>query len=80
MYTLGIDIGSTTSKCVILQDGEKLVAKSLQLGGLGTEGPADALTQLWHDSGLHREEMARVIESLLKVFTNLLGMTTMDIS
>ena len=61
MYTLGIDIGSTTSKCVILQDGEKLVAKSLQLGGLGTEGPADALTQLWHDSGLHREEMARVI-------------------
>ena len=39
MYTLGIDIGSTTSKCVILQDGEKLIAKSLQLGGLGTEGP-----------------------------------------
>ena len=35
MYTLGIDIGSTTSKCVILQDGEKLIAKSLQLGGLG---------------------------------------------
>ena len=61
MYTLGIDIGSTTSKCVMLQDGETLVAKSLQLGGLGTEGPADALTQLWHDSGLHREEMARVI-------------------
>ena len=46
MYTLGIDIGSTTSKCVILKDGETLVAKSLQLGGLGTDGPEDALTQL----------------------------------
>ena len=61
MYTLGIDIGSTTSKCVILQDGEKLIAKSLQLGGLGTEGPEDALAQLWRGSGLRREDMARVI-------------------
>ena len=61
MYTLGIDIGSTTSKCVMLQDGETLVAKSLQLGGLGTDGPEDALTQLWRCSGLSREEMARVI-------------------
>ena len=61
MYTLGIDIGSTTSKCVMLQDGETLVAKSLQLGGLGTDGPEDALTQLWRASGLSREEMARVI-------------------
>ena len=61
MYTLGIDIGSTTAKCVILQDGEKLIAKSLQLGGLGTEGPEDALAQLWRGSGLRREDMARVI-------------------
>ena len=46
MYTLGIDIGSTTSKCAILQDGTELVAKSLQRGGLGTGGPGEALNEL----------------------------------
>ena len=61
MYTLGIDIGSTTSKCVILQDGASIAAKSLQLGGLGTDGPEDALAQLWQESGLTRADMARVI-------------------
>lgn len=29
MYTLGIDIGSTTSKAVILENGKKIVATSL---------------------------------------------------
>ena len=61
MYTLGIDIGSTTSKCVILKDGASIAAKSLQLGGLGTDGPEDALTELWQKSGLTRADMARVI-------------------
>ena len=61
MYTLGIDIGSTTSKCVILKDGASIAAKSLQLGGLGTDGPEDALAELWQKSGLTRADMARVI-------------------
>ena len=61
MYTLGIDIGSTTSKCVILQAGASITARSLQLGGLGTDGPEDALTELWQESGLTRADMARVI-------------------
>lgn len=39
MYTLGIDTGSTTSKCAVLKDGKELVAHSLQTGGLGTGGP-----------------------------------------
>lgn len=58
MYTLGIDIGSTTSKCAVLKDGEELVATSLRVGGMGTEGPQEALDDLWADSGLRREEMA----------------------
>ena len=52
MYTLGIDIGSTTSKCAVIQDGTKLTAASLQTGGLGTGGPEDALAELWSSSGL----------------------------
>lgn len=58
MYTLGIDIGSTTSKCAVLKDGKELVANSLQTGGLGTGGPEEALAQLWQTSGLTRADMA----------------------
>ena len=29
IFTLGIDIGSTTSKCAILKDGREIVAQSL---------------------------------------------------
>ena len=39
IYTLGIDIGSTASKCVIVRDGEEIVAKALVAVGAGTSGP-----------------------------------------
>ena len=61
MYTLGLDIGSTTSKCAILKDGTDLTAVSLCPGGLGTDGPREALEKLWSASGLTREDMARAI-------------------
>lgn len=59
MYTLGIDIGSTTSKCVILKDGEEIIAKSLTLGGLGTDGPASALEALWNSTNLTEKDITR---------------------
>lgn len=61
MYTLGIDIGSTTSKCAVLKDGTELVGKSLQRGGLGTDGPAEALAALWRGCGLTRADMTRTV-------------------
>lgn len=61
MYTLGIDIGSTTSKCVILKDGEYVYAKALALGGLGTEGPEKSLQSIWNESGLNKRDIARTI-------------------
>ena len=61
MYTLGIDIGSTTSKCAVLKDGEELVATSLRVGGMGTEGPQEALDDLWAAAGLRAEDMTRTI-------------------
>ena len=39
MYTLGIDIGSTTSKCIILKDGTEIAGKSIVVAGTGTDGP-----------------------------------------
>ena len=58
MYTLGIDIGSTTSKCAVIKDGKELVTHSLQTGGLGTGGPEEAMAQLWQSCGLTRQDMA----------------------
>lgn len=60
MYTLGIDIGSTTSKCAVLRDGEEKLAASLALGGIGTKGPAEALDTVLKDAGLALEDMAAV--------------------
>ena len=38
-YYLGIDVGSTASKCVIVDEGGELVARGLYTAGAGTAGP-----------------------------------------
>ena len=43
MITLGIDIGSTTSKCILLRDGKEIIGKSLLVGGMGTDSPKKAM-------------------------------------
>ncbi len=60
MYTLGIDIGSTTSKCAILEDGEALVASSLLVGGIGTKGPGQAVEAVLEKAQLTRADMANI--------------------
>ena len=52
MYTLGIDIGSTTSKCAIRRDAAVLESGSIITGGIGTRGPEQALEQVLRDSGV----------------------------
>ena len=61
IYTLGIDIGSTASKCVIIKDGTELVAKSLIAVGAGTSGPDRAIAQVLESAGMKREDMAYVL-------------------
>ena len=61
MLTLGIDIGSTTSKCVLMEDGSKIIATGLKIGGLGTEGPEEALEELWAQTEYTREDIDRTI-------------------
>ena len=43
MYTLGIDIGSASSKAVILKDGTDVVASAVVQVGTGTSGPGRVL-------------------------------------
>jgi len=57
LYTLGIDIGSTTSKAVILKEGKRIVAKSLASGGAGTSGPLRVIKSVLEDSRLEREQI-----------------------
>ena len=52
MLTMGVDIGSTSSKAVILRDGAELVAKCLVPLGTGTKGPRAVYEQVLALSGL----------------------------
>ena len=61
IYTLGIDIGSTASKCVMLADGKDIVAKSLISVGAGTSGPQRAINEVLSAAGKKREDMAYVL-------------------
>lgn len=61
MYTLGIDIGSTTTKCVLLRDGTELAAHSLVQAGVGANGAEEALSAVLAEAGIRREETARTV-------------------
>lgn len=57
MFTLGIDIGSTTSKAVILKDGREIVTSSIVIATVGTDEVSQAIDQVLEESGLKREEI-----------------------
>ena len=58
--TLGMDVGSTTSKCLILRGGEEILSSALIPAGAGTSGPRRALEEALEKAGLGREDMACV--------------------
>ena len=57
IFTLGIDIGSTASKCVIIRDGEEIVAKALVAVGAGTSGPQRAIAQVLENAGMTKDDI-----------------------
>lgn len=61
MYTLGIDIGSTASKAVILQDGYILVKKALVSVGTGTSGPTRVLQELFANTMIQKRDIAKTV-------------------
>ena len=58
IYTLGIDVGSTASKCIILKDGQEIVGKSLIDVGAGTSGPQRAIEAVLSEAAMKKEDMA----------------------
>jgi len=61
VYTLGIDIGSASSKVVVLADGQQIVAKKVIPVGTGTSGPQRAFECALHEAGLTSENIARQV-------------------
>ena len=57
VFTMGIDVGSTASKCVILKDGAEIAGKSLVAVGTGTSGPQRAIEGVLADAGMAKEDM-----------------------
>lgn len=61
MYTLGVDVGSTTSKCILLRDGRDIVARFLLRAGTGTDGPRRAQEEILEATGLKREDISYIM-------------------
>lgn len=61
MYVLGIDIGSASSKVVILSDTRAIVATAVASGGAGTTGPDRVLDEVFGKSGLEWADVSRTI-------------------
>lgn len=61
MFTMGIDIGSTSSKAVILEDGVRVAARKVIEAGIGSEGPDRVFADALSESGITREEITRVM-------------------
>lgn len=61
MLTMGIDIGSTTCKCIILKDGAEILGRALVQLGTGTEGPKQVFQAALAKAGLTRGAIGRIM-------------------
>lgn len=61
IYTMGIDVGSTASKCIILKDGKDIISKSLIGVGTGTSGPRRAVEEVLNKCDLRKEDMSYIL-------------------
>ncbi|GAA0732050.1 acyl-CoA dehydratase activase [Clostridium oceanicum] len=61
MYTMGIDIGSTASKGIILKDGKDIISETNISVGTGTSGPERAYNGLFDKCNLKEKDISKVI-------------------
>lgn len=57
-YYLGIDIGSTASKCVAIDEQGTIAARGLHASGAGTDGPKQAIAQALDTLGIETADLA----------------------
>lgn len=61
MYTLGVDIGSTASKAVIIKNGKEIIVKEIIDVGAGTSGPSRVTDEILKKSNLKLEKIANIV-------------------
>lgn len=60
-YTMGVDIGSTASKCIILKNGSDIVASDIISVGAGTSGPERVIAQVLEKADKKIEEIDKIV-------------------
>ena len=58
IYTMGMDIGSTASKCLILKNGTEIAASAVIPAGTGTSGPKRAQEEALEKAGIRMDDIA----------------------
>jgi len=60
MFVMGVDIGSTTSKAVIMDDNKAMISKSLVPVGTGTRGPNEVFQSVLREANLDQEQISHI--------------------
>ena len=58
---MGVDIGSSTSKCVIMRSGADIIASSVFQGGTGTSGPDKAVQAALDEAGMQPDSIDFIV-------------------
>ena len=61
MYVLGLDVGSASSKVVILDDDKNIVSSSVVQVGTGSSGPSRALNEALGKVNLTLDDMKKIV-------------------
>lgn len=61
MFTMGVDIGSASSKVVILENGIRIISKVVIPVGTGTSGPARALSEALSIAALKTDDIKSTV-------------------
>lgn len=61
MYTMGLDIGSTATKGVILQNGSDILATSVISSGTGTKGPLKVVNEMFERLNITRKDIGKLV-------------------
>lgn len=61
MYLLGIDIGSTASKAVIIDENKRIIAKEMVPSGTGKFGPVEVYKRVLQNSNLKKEDITHIL-------------------
>lgn len=63
IYTMGIDIGSTSSKCVILKNGKDIVSKGVVNLGAGTKGVDRVIDEVIKKANLTLKDIEVIVST-----------------